>query len=73
MKYIALGIYAPNPSFVWAQHFREFMNSYADGVYSGRRTIEGYFTLIRPYPDKIDSILSEWQQAGVTKQRLLEA
>jgi hypothetical protein len=67
-RWIACGIYAPDESYIWAQHYRSHLNSYIEGVYAGQIQISGYFTLIRPYPDAVDNLIS-----AMSKPKLLSA
>lgn len=61
MKYIPVntGLGAPNENYWMATNFRDKLNSYIEGKYCGIRKVMGYYTLVRPYPDKIDLAISE--------------
>lgn len=67
MKYISLGLGAPNPNYWLATNFRERLGQWADGKYIGSAKVMGYYTLIRPYPDQIDTII-----IGLHKPKLLK-
>ena len=60
MRFIALGLYAPDARYVRAKAYRKFLNLYVEEEYAGRMEVWGYFTLIRPYPDNLDRIHSDW-------------